>query len=638
MINDSHDLLISYFTGGLDKPIEIPISAGIVGYTATTGEVLNIQDAYDDPRFSRATDMKTGYRTQSVLCVPIFDHKGSIYGVTEMINKFNGFFNEEDESVMNIFNIFCGISIQNARLYRASIELSMQLRSFMEISMQLGTQQTIKKLLEEILRNTRKVIGAITCAMFMVDDDGLNYTPYVIDQDVDAKLAAAATQEKDARRTGKTLKRMVISRLLNSTASKVEVSESSAARNKILDHVISSKESVLENYEDKPDESLIVVPIVNSDRVVTGAVLIQSKRDGSKFTFEEQKLLESYSIFISVSLERYRAKAINQYGIVEYELSAQIRPLERKTPGLPMRYTYSDAVTQRIFAADFDAARWTSRQLFGVIFNVFEEFVLLQTYQIPSEVFYHILFTAREAHTFVSPAAWEAAIGDLQFLAVALQGAPLDKHEVLCLFIAVLMRGCGYRAASRAETERSAAPLALLFGDRSNKITSQHCIFVVDVLTREKCNFIDILAPDDRDAVWRLLVPLVLQSAVAAHAGIVAAAKVAREGGDWKIGSKTRFTVLQLLYVAAQYSVAARARDAALAGLPQLFARYCEQLELHSEKRAPSAASEGDFLASFLTPLFDELALLVPGAQVFQKAFRENVQAYLAATAPDADN
>ena len=52
------------------------MDAGIAGHVATTGETLNIADAYADPRFNQEIDTKTGFKTRAILCMPIFNsHK-----------------------------------------------------------------------------------------------------------------------------------------------------------------------------------------------------------------------------------------------------------------------------------------------------------------------------------------------------------------------------------------------------------------------------------------------------------------------------------------------------------------------------------------------------------------------------------
>ncbi len=66
--------------------IRIPANRGIVGYVASTGEALNIPDAYKDPRFDPSTDKKTGYVTRNILCLPVFNSANELIGVTQLIN------------------------------------------------------------------------------------------------------------------------------------------------------------------------------------------------------------------------------------------------------------------------------------------------------------------------------------------------------------------------------------------------------------------------------------------------------------------------------------------------------------------------------------------------------------------------
>ena len=74
----------------------IPLDeTSVAGYVATTGEPVNVEDAYclpeDSPfRISRAWDEKSGYHTKSMLVVPMRDHKDLVIGVVQLINKKRG--------------------------------------------------------------------------------------------------------------------------------------------------------------------------------------------------------------------------------------------------------------------------------------------------------------------------------------------------------------------------------------------------------------------------------------------------------------------------------------------------------------------------------------------------------------------
>ncbi len=78
------------FTIALDASLRgmcLPLTEGLVGYVARTGEVVNIADAYTDPRFSHRFDVETGYHTHTVLTVPLRDSQGEILGVVQALSK-----------------------------------------------------------------------------------------------------------------------------------------------------------------------------------------------------------------------------------------------------------------------------------------------------------------------------------------------------------------------------------------------------------------------------------------------------------------------------------------------------------------------------------------------------------------------
>ena len=97
--------------------IRIPANRGIAGYVASTGQPLNIPDAYKDPRFDPSTDQKTGYKTRNILCMPVFNTGKDLIGVTQLINKQQGSFTTSDEEFMRAFNTQAGIALENAKLF-----------------------------------------------------------------------------------------------------------------------------------------------------------------------------------------------------------------------------------------------------------------------------------------------------------------------------------------------------------------------------------------------------------------------------------------------------------------------------------------------------------------------------------------
>lgn len=86
LLNRKTKELWSKVAHGMDRII-IPVTAGIAGCVAMTGDSLIINDPYSDDRFDKDVDKKTGYHTRNILGLPINDGEGKIIGVFQAINK-----------------------------------------------------------------------------------------------------------------------------------------------------------------------------------------------------------------------------------------------------------------------------------------------------------------------------------------------------------------------------------------------------------------------------------------------------------------------------------------------------------------------------------------------------------------------
>merc|ERR1719453_1351730 len=113
------------------KEIRIAKDKGIAGECATDKKVINIPDAYEDPRFNASFDKASGYHTQSILAVPILteelDEDGKkemrVYGVVQLINKTEfdgqvGIFDDDDVNVIETFATFTGTKLRTSSLFR----------------------------------------------------------------------------------------------------------------------------------------------------------------------------------------------------------------------------------------------------------------------------------------------------------------------------------------------------------------------------------------------------------------------------------------------------------------------------------------------------------------------------------------
>ena len=105
------------------KTIRFPIGVGIAGEVAKTRQGKNIPDVQTDPRFNPAIDKQTGYRTRSMLCLPLIGNNDRLIGVIQVLNKKGGKkFDQGDTSLLEGLSAFAAIALERAQLMQAYIE------------------------------------------------------------------------------------------------------------------------------------------------------------------------------------------------------------------------------------------------------------------------------------------------------------------------------------------------------------------------------------------------------------------------------------------------------------------------------------------------------------------------------------
>jgi GAF domain-containing protein len=127
----TNDLWSAVALGMGEQVIRIPSGIGMAGYCFKTGEVVNLQEVYGDPRFNKEVDLRTGYHTKSLLCMPLHNRDGKM-GVIQLLNKKTGIFTEEDETFLQTFGNHASVFIDIAQLQKARIEALEESRSELE--------------------------------------------------------------------------------------------------------------------------------------------------------------------------------------------------------------------------------------------------------------------------------------------------------------------------------------------------------------------------------------------------------------------------------------------------------------------------------------------------------------------------
>ena len=120
------ELVSQILEGGSVAPIRLPAGRGIAGSVASTGEIMNVGDAYNDRRFDSRTDAGSGFHTVSILAAPMRTPAGEIVGVVEILNKRRGSFTKEDEEFLAEVGTHAALAVAGDRRFEESVRSARQ--------------------------------------------------------------------------------------------------------------------------------------------------------------------------------------------------------------------------------------------------------------------------------------------------------------------------------------------------------------------------------------------------------------------------------------------------------------------------------------------------------------------------------
>lgn len=108
---DAEEMWSVNASGGETEHLRVQASSLVAGYSAITGEVVNIHDPYGDQRFNPLFDRQRDFHTRNVLCVPVVNRRGWVVGAVQVDNKIDGAFNDEDVRVLRAIASQLGVGI-----------------------------------------------------------------------------------------------------------------------------------------------------------------------------------------------------------------------------------------------------------------------------------------------------------------------------------------------------------------------------------------------------------------------------------------------------------------------------------------------------------------------------------------------
>ena len=121
-VDTKSDTLWTIEAHNVDR-IVIPKGSGLVGYAIDNNETVIVNKPYKDKRFNSDVDKKTGYKTKSILVMPVTDSKNHVIGAYQAVNKLHGKkFKQRDVKKLLISAVMLGKILEADILYNSAVE------------------------------------------------------------------------------------------------------------------------------------------------------------------------------------------------------------------------------------------------------------------------------------------------------------------------------------------------------------------------------------------------------------------------------------------------------------------------------------------------------------------------------------
>ncbi|KAM8940070.1 cGMP-specific 3',5'-cyclic phosphodiesterase [Pelodytes ibericus] len=507
--------------------IRLEWSKGIVGHVAEFGHPLNIKDAYKDSRFNAEVDQITGYKTQSILCMPIKNHREEVVGVAQAINKksgSNGTFTEQDEKDFAAYLAFCGIVLHNAQLYETSLLENRRNQVLLDLaSLIFEEQQSLEVILKKIAATILSFMQAQRCTIFIVDEDCPDTFSRVFHMESEElnESADAVKRKYDVNQIN-----YMYAQCVTNTMEPLNIPD--ICKDKRFSWTNGGEEHM---YADT--KSLLCTPIKNGKKnKVIGVCQLVNKVDENSgkikaFNRNDEQFLEAFAIFCGLGIqntqmyevvERAMAKQMVTLEILSYHASAaEEETMELQvTAGAVVPSAQSLKLTDFYFSdfelSDMETTLATSR--------MFTDLNLVQNFQMKYETLCRwILSVKKNYRKQVAYHNWRHAFNTAQCMFAALKTGKIQYKltdlETLALMIATLSHDLDHRGVNNSFIQRSEHPLAQLY---CHSIMENHhfdqCLMI---LNSQGNQILSGLSVEDYKSVLRMIKQAILATDLALY-------------------------------------------------------------------------------------------------------------------------
>ncbi len=276
---ESSELYSRVAQGNLSHEIRILNNTGVAGHVFQSGEPIISDDAYSDKRFNPSVDERTGYRTQSIICVPVRTLSGEIIGVMQCLNKRNGRFTLEDLDLLSEMTSQAATALQSQQYVEQIEKIRIKETAFLELVSDINSEFDLTSILQRVVAETTKMLNAERATIFLHDP--------ATDTLFSRVLTGNDTNEI---------------RLASHLGIAGAVFTSGESMNIPYAYADLRFNPSFDRQTGFFTRSILCVPILNKDNRVIGVTQMLNKKGGI-FTDEDEQRLKAFTAQIAIALE-----------------------------------------------------------------------------------------------------------------------------------------------------------------------------------------------------------------------------------------------------------------------------------------------------------------------------------------------
>ena len=574
------ETLTAYFEEG--KSVVMDIHVGIAGHVARTGETVNIPDAYCDSRFNPAVDKATGYKTKSILCMPV-RYEGVVVAVAQLINKnpvrravgtsseemciLDRSFSRQDEELFSTFSTFSGVCLRNCRISQNLLNEKRKSEAILDVVTLLSQTdiRDVDSIVGHVMLGAKKLLAADRTSLFLFDKE------------------RNELYSNMAHSTGGKEIRIPAGKGIAGTVASSGVGENIA--DAYNDHRFNREVDMQLGYHTL---SILCEPITLNGEVLAVAQLVNKVLpDGTitTFTKDDQETFKTFALFAGISINNsYLLDFAIRAGQEAMELnSAMERPVPARggnnigqnaatvVPITPVPSSELNlcshvvALDQDVTSVDFDIFKVKEMQnpldkAVAVVMMTFESTGLLEKVKCSRETLLSFVCQCRRRYRTVPYHNFFHVVDVCQtletFLFAGGASSLLSDTECFVLLITALVHDLDHMGLNNSFYLKTESPLGILSSSSGNKsvLEVHHCNIAIEILSEEASNVFRFLSPIELTAAYRGMIDCILATDMARHEELISSFTVMVEGGYDRSNEQHRRLVMQMLLKAADIS------------------------------------------------------------------------------------